>query len=342
MRELLARHCAFYKPAAPGAAPRPLHPPRWVVRALLDRGRWPELPALAGVVECPVLRADGSVLQSPGYDAESGLLYAPSGEFLEVPAAPSEIEAHQALSRVREAVRGFSFATEADRAAWLCALLTPLARAAFSGPSPLMLIDAGVPGLGQALLADVCMVLLTGRPGARSSLVRSAELRGLITSRLLAAERTVLLDNAGGVLGSATLDHALTAEQWRDRLPSSGRQLALPLDLTWYATGNGVALTAGSSRRCLQVRLSREQRANETESRQRAERQSESRHPRLLAWLQRERPRLLPAALTLLRAYVVAGRPTQPLANRGSYQGWSDLVLRTMLRLLRHRRRRWS
>ena len=39
---------------------------RWTARGLLARGSWPQLPALAGVVECPVLRADGSVLQAAG------------------------------------------------------------------------------------------------------------------------------------------------------------------------------------------------------------------------------------------------------------------------------------
>ena len=124
MRELLSRHCAFQAAQSP-SGPRPLHPPRWVVRALLGRGGWPELPALAGVVECPVLRPDGSVLQQPGYDPESGLLYAPSGNFLEVPDTPDRGAALDALAQLREAVRDFPFETEAHRAAWLCSLLTP-------------------------------------------------------------------------------------------------------------------------------------------------------------------------------------------------------------------------
>ena len=66
MNELLARHCAFVVPkkTKAGVETRPVHPPRWCARALLARGSWPELPALEGVEECPVLRADGTVLQS--------------------------------------------------------------------------------------------------------------------------------------------------------------------------------------------------------------------------------------------------------------------------------------
>ncbi|MCP5017101.1 MAG: ATPase, partial [Ketobacter sp.] len=259
---------------------------------LLARGRWPELPTLAGVVECPVLRPGGSVLQRPGYDAESGLLYLPSGSFLEVPAAPDRGAALDALAQLREAVRDFPFATEAHRAAWLCALLTPLARAAFSGPSPLNLIDGNVRGCGKSLLADVCAVLLTGRPAARMSVPGpEAELRKAITSLALEAERTVLLDNVAGVLGSPTLDRALTAEVWRDRVLGASRQVALPLAITWYATGNNVSLAGDTARRCLHIRLH--------SSLARPEKRAGFRHPRLLDWLARERPRLLPAALTM-------------------------------------------
>ncbi len=323
MRELLARHCAFQAPAAGREAPRSLHPPRWVVRALLARGRWPELPALAGVVECPVLRPGGSVLERPGYDAESGLFYAPSEDFLEVPSAPPHGRALEALEQLREAVHDFPFQTGAF-AAWLCSLLTPLARAAFSGPSPLNLIEANVRGCGKSLLADVCSVLLTGRPAARMSLPGSeAELRKAITALASEAERTVLLDNVSGVLGSPTLDRALTAEIWRDRVLGASRQLALPLAITWYATGNNLALAGDTARRCLHIRLHSPV--------ERPERRAGFRHPRLLAWLRRERFRLLPAAVTLLRAYLVAGRPRQPLVSWGSYESWSDLVRSTVV-----------
>ena len=324
MREMLARHCAFQAPASfLTGDPRPLHPPRWVVRALLSRRSWPELPALAGVIECPVLSAGGTVLQRPGYDRASALLYAPSAQFQVVPEAPDRAEALAALDELREVVEDFPFATEAHRAAWLCALLTPLARAAFSGPSPLHLIEANVRGCGKTLLADVCSVLLTGRPAARMSLPgRETELRKAITSLALEAERTVLLDNVSGVLGSPTLDRALTAEIWRDRLLGGNRQVALPLAVTWYATGNNVAVAGDTARRCLHIRLQ--------SACDRPERRADFKHPRLLAWLSRERPRLLPAAVTLLRAYVVAGRPRQELAAWGSFEGWSDLVRSTV------------
>src|SRR5258708_34940723 len=49
-------------------------------------------------------------------------------------------------------------------------------------------------------------------------------------------------------------------------------------------------------------------------------------HPRLVGWVSQERPRLLAAALTLLRGYCLAGRPDMELKPWGSYERWSDLV----------------
>src|SRR5262249_22615028 len=50
------------------------------------------------------------------------------------------------------------------------------------------------------------------------------------------------------------------------------------------------------------------------------------RHPNLRAWVEANRPRLLAAALTILRGYCAAGRPDQHLTPWGSFTGWSGLV----------------
>ncbi len=322
LRELLTRHCAFVKLAAGDS--RPAHPPRWTVRALLSRGSWPQVPALDGIVEGPVLRADGSVLQRRGFDAATGLVYQPNAAFEPVPESPGDDQVQDALGALREVVADFPFRDQADFAAWLSALLTPLARSAFDGPAPLNLIDANAPGTGKSLLADVCSTLLTGRGAARMSYSQDEdEIRKQITSVALQATRLVLIDNVSGAFGSATLDRALTAESWSDRLLGGNEQATMPLKATWFATGNNVALRGDTPRRCLHIRL-------ET-LRRNPERRTDFKHPRLLGWLRRERCRLLPAALTLLRAYAAAGSPPLDLSGWGSYEGWSDRVRSTVV-----------
>src|SRR5690606_698103 len=45
-----------------------------VARVLAARGEW-ELPKVAGIVTFPVMRPSGTIIEQPGYDAETGLLY---------------------------------------------------------------------------------------------------------------------------------------------------------------------------------------------------------------------------------------------------------------------------
>lgn len=55
------------------------NPPPWMAAAILAQAPWPALPVLHGAVQAPTLRADGSVLEVPGYDGESRLLFDPGG-----------------------------------------------------------------------------------------------------------------------------------------------------------------------------------------------------------------------------------------------------------------------
>jgi hypothetical protein len=88
--------------------------------------------------------------------------------------------------------------------------------------------------------------------------------------------------------------------------------------VTWYATGNNVSLGGDTARRACHIRLESPE--------ERPEERTGFRHPNLLKWVRQNRPRLLRAALTLLRAYVVAGKPDQGLTPWGSFEQWSDLV----------------
>ena len=297
-----------------------IHPPMWAVEAVEARGQWPGIPRLEAVVEVPILRADGSVLQSKGYDNETGILWEPQAEFPQLPARPTKQDAERARNELLEVVCDFPLCDDYHRAAWLAAVLTPAARFAFHGPAPLFLIDANVRGAGKTRLADCIGLIAAGREMARMTApTNNEEARKAITALALAGEPLILFDNISGVFGCGVLDAALTGTTWSDRLLGSSKIVAdVPLSAVWFATANNASLAADTARRCLWIRL---ESPEET-----PEERSGFRHPDLLGWIRHERPRLAVAALTILRAYHVAGRPDMGLKPWGSFEAWSDLV----------------
>jgi hypothetical protein len=297
----------------------PAHPAPWLVSAVDARADWPGIRHLLGVSDAPVLRADGSVWQTPGYDGHTGVLYEPSGQFPPVPDAPTIDDARRALASLLEVTCDFSFENEDHRAAWLAGLLTPLARFAFSGPSPLFLIDANVRAAGKGLLAQTIGWIVLGREMPVSSYTHEPEeMRKKITAIAIAGDRLVLLDNLEGRFGNDALDRALTSTRWKDRVLGKSEMVDLPLLPAWYATGNNVAVATDTARRIIHVRLDVLD--------EHPEDRTGFQHPNLIAWIREYRGRLLSDAMTILAAYFRAGQPSQNLSPFGSFEGWSNAV----------------
>jgi hypothetical protein len=265
------------------------------------------------------LRADGSLCQTPGYDEQTGVLYEPSDDFPVIHDEVSMDDADAAISKLFDVVCDFQFESDDHRAAWLAGLLTPLARFAFDGPTPLFLIDANVRGAGKGLLAQTIGQIILGREMPVSSYAHDTEeMRKKITAIALAGDRMIHLDNLEGNFGNDTLDRALTATRWKDRILGKSQEVDLPLIPVWYGTGNNVAVAADTTRRLIHIRLDVLD--------ERPEERTGFKHPELITWIRQNRPRLLTSALTILRAYCNAGMPRQNVTAFGSFEGWSRVV----------------
>ncbi len=326
LRERLTAVARFVKrkETEEGEEVKQVHPPAFCISAVTARGYWSGVRHLEGVISSPILRPNGTVLQTPGYDEETGLLYEPAGSLIQVPDNRSIDDARAACQTLLEVVCDFPFVKEAHRAAWLAIVLTPLARHAFSGPSPLYLIDANIRASGKSLLADAASLIVTGRLIARMSCPKEDdEMRKRITAITLGGDQMVLIDNIASELGSASLDAALTGTIWKDRILGRSEIVEMPLVTTWAATGNNVVLLADTSRRVCHIRL--ESKLENPEQRE------DFKHKNLLSWVRAERPHLLSAALTILYAYCRAGRPPQKLKPWGSFEEWSELVRQALV-----------
>jgi len=280
----------------------------------------PRLPPLMGVVHAPFVSPQGEVVTQEGYHNETGLYLSLGGLTLPpVPLRPTggDVEAARDLL-LDELLGDFPFQSDADKAHALAAILTPLARPLIEGPTPLFCIEAPLAGTGKSLLADVVAHIATGSPA--HPMVEGgddAEWRKRITSVLMDTPTVVLIDNLRRRLDSSALSAVVTARYWQDRPMGVSRNVTLPVRCTWLLTGNNPIFSIEIARRILRVRIN----AN-------VERPSERRdfrHHPLVPWVLRERPRLLWAALTLVRAWHTAGRP-QAEEAMGSYEDWVRVI----------------
>ncbi len=282
------------------------------------RGQWNHIPPLEGIASYPVLRPDGTVLCVSGYDPQTKT-YAHIDLVPEI--GETHTDACEALEAFRDLLCDFPLSGEPDFAAWLCGLLTPLAKPAIDGACPLTLLDASTRGAGKTLLADVIGAVVTGRPLPRLSSPQNEEEMGkLLFATLREGAAIAFFDNVTTMLRSADLDKILTGTEYEGRVLGESRRETLPVRTTFIASMNNVSLSTDLVRRSVQCRLEPAQENPEARD------ASAFRYPDLLAHVHAHRERYLGAALTILRAYAFAGRPQVQGRSAGSYTSWSRVV----------------
>ena len=287
---------------------------------LARRGRW-RLPVLARIINTPFLRVDGSICEQPGYDANSHLLFKPDSElFPPIPKRPSKDDAATALAMLQELIATFPFVTPADRSVALSAILTTLDRHAMAN-APLHVFTSPAAGTGKSLLVDVAAILATGRrmpvisPGQTEE-----ELEKRLGAALLAGDVAISLDNCEHPLASVFLCQALTQEKLNIRLLGQSKNVETPVNATIFATGNNITIAGDLTRRTIKCALD----ANC----EHPERQNFNVDVIELAKV--ERAKLVAAALTVLRAWHIAGETIEP-PPVGSFEQWSDRIRAPLL-----------
>lgn len=317
LEELLSRAILFHSWDAKLEDYKPTPPPKWLVNQVYHRGTWETILPLRGVVESPVLRPDGTLLASPGYDDATGLIYLPSTTYPAVDPYPTEEAVKEALGLLCGLVKDFPFETRAHRSAWIAALLTPLCRPAFEGPAPLFLVDANVRSAGKTRLVHLIGLIVQGAEIASMANVNDdVEMEKRILGVAKAGDLLTLIDDIGtSTFGTPSLNNALTSTRFRGRTLGVTDLAAYDLLTTWFATGNNVQLYRDLTRRICHIRL------------QSAEQHPEYRElPDIMAEVKANRARYLNAALTLILGWFAAGKPHQALKSWGSFEGWSSLI----------------
>ncbi len=279
------------------------------------------IPALHGIVTAPVFAADGSLSLVPGYQETSGLYYHAEPNLI-LPTMNATLDNIDKAKYLldHELLINFPFKDDASRAHTIGMILLPFVRELIPGPTPLHLIDAPVMGTGKGLLADVCLMpFLSNKPAIITAPRTEEEWQKKLTSTLMEAPSTIFFDNVTS-LKSAALDAALTAYNWKDRVLGISKNVEVPVRCIWLATSNNCDLGADTIRRTIWIRLDA--------GVERPYERTVFQHPNLREWVRENRGKLVGAILTLIIAWIKAGRPNYSgkIPLPGSYEQWANVI----------------
>jgi hypothetical protein len=319
LQETLTRAARFLRWDARSNNFVPTDAPEKVAETYLARrGEW-KLPVLMGITTTPILRHDGTILDRPGYDADTGLIFRP-GEirFPPIPSDPTREDAVAALGELKEIVKDFPFATPADRSVALSGYLTAIHRGTLP-TAPMHGFSAPAPGSGKSLLVDTVSIVTTGdivpviAPGADEE-----ELEKRLASALMRGADIISVDNCTQPLGGVFLNQVLSQQEVSSRILGASKDAQLPTRMALFATGNNLRFASDTVRRVLLCTIDAGVERPEL-------RRFEG--PPLLERVWEARPRLVTACLTILRAWRLA-RPAAGIKVEpyGGFEEWSMWV----------------
>ncbi|MGB5099223.1 MAG: hypothetical protein WBN94_01310 [Methanothrix sp.] len=274
------------------------------------------VPLLSGLIEHPTFRPDGSLLEEPGYDSGTGLFYQPPPGFClaDRPKMPTKEDAQNAAAWIfAEVLEGFRFEDAADKVNAMAFILRPLIRRMVNGPMPVAFINKRQHQTGGSKLSRVPSYIYTGhRPDEWPPIRDEDEIRKKILTSLLQMPEEIMIDNVDRNFSSHTLCSLFTSTVWSDRVLGSNERRHLEHNTCWVINGTQFTSTRDLMLRGFIIELNA--RTAHPELR------TDFRHPgpAFETWLQENRGKILAKLITIIEAWVLAGRP-------GPTKKWSNL-----------------
>lgn len=319
LREQLSRYARWEKFDIRADAWIPCAPPQDVAAAVSKRGEWRGLRPLDAVSETPIVRPDMSILETPGYDAATRVLYLPGFQAMQVRSAPTLEQSKAALAALLELVKEIPFEKEEQKFVFIAALLSLFARPAIVGAVPAFAFDASTPGSGKSLLVQVISCIFTGRPSEPNTYSADpVELEKSLGGEALSGAPIIDFDNIEDPVEGGPLLKCLTApDKVRLRVLGTNTKLSIRWRPIVLLGGNNLEIGRQMSRRVLMARI--EPKEENPEDREGFEIGD------LPAHCMEHRARLIAACFTIIRGWIAAGRPASA-KSMGSFPAWSRIV----------------
>jgi len=298
-------------------------PPARHAAVLFDSTSYHHLPVLSGLARQPYLRPDGSLMTAAGYDPSSGMFGVFDAREFSIPDNPSRADAAAALALLKDLLSEFSFRRDTDLAAALSALLTASVRPSLAH-APMFHARAHMVGSGKSYLCELITAFSTPQRGTPTSFpADDEECRKLLLAELLRAPAVIEFDNlTGDLVAHKSLCTVLTSEHMSGRILGVLKTATVSTRALFLSSGNNVGPVRDMTRRCITIHLDPGCEVPAARSFTR---------PELVREVLRDRGRYVAAALTIVRAWIVAGSPRADCKPMAGYGDWSDLCRQPLL-----------
>lgn len=298
-------------------------PPARHAAVLFDSTSYAHLPVLHGLARQPYLRPDGSLMTVAGYDPDTGMFGVFDAREFSIPENPTRVQAAAALALLKDLLFEFTFARDTDRAAALAPMLTATLRPSLPH-APMFHARAPMVGSGKSYLCELITAFATPQRGTPTTFPGDdEECRKLLLAELLRGPAVIQFDNlTGDLVAHRSLCTALTSEYMSGRILGVSKTATVSTRVLFLSSGNNVGPIQDMTRRCITIQLSPECEVPAARNFKR---------PELVREVLNDRGRYVSAALTIVRAWIVAGRPKTECKSLAGYGDWSDLCRQPLL-----------
>lgn len=298
-------------------------PPARHATVLFDSTTYNHLSVLLGLARQPYLRPDGSLMGAAGYDSATGMFGVFDAREFTIHDHPTRSQAEEALASLKELLTEFSFTSDSDLAAALAAILTAAIRPSLAH-APMFHARAHMVGSGKSYLCELITAFATPQRGTPTTFPGDdEECRKMLLAELMRAPAVVEFDNlTGDLVAHKSLCTVLTSEHMSGRILGVSKMATVSTRTLFLSSGNNVGPVQDMARRCLTIHLDP---GCEVPSAR------EFKRPELVRDLLSKRGRYVSAALTIVRAWIVAGRPKTTCKAIAGYGDWSDLCRQPLL-----------
>lgn len=302
---------------------RQTNPSQELIKAILNNGKNSDMPILKGIIQQPMMRKDGSLVMTQGYDPISGFYCDFDTSKYNIPSHPTQEDAQRALDHLRDIFSEFAFASEVDRSAAIAGAFTATLRQSLDF-APMFLVRAHTKGSGKSYCCSLISAFASDQKVSAIAMPKDEEEMGkVITAQILANKKIINFDNlVDDIKPYPSLCSLLTSEEVEGRVLGKSLVISGSTKILVLASGNNVDPVADMARRVVTINLDPREEIP-------ALRTYNNRY--LLEEVYENRHLYITDVLTIVRAWILAGKPIADAPNVASFNQWSDYCRQPLL-----------